>query len=107
MFRAMEIVDRFRVATWHIFEPKIPIWVNLGGSCKEGCWSILWPFGPFYGHLVYFKAIWSILRPFGLFCGHLVYFVAIWYILWPFGIFFHVLVCCTKKNLATLDRFPT
>jgi hypothetical protein len=36
--------------------------------------------------------------------------MASWYILWPFGIFtngylvylFPVLVCCTKKNLATL-----
>jgi hypothetical protein len=35
----------------------------------------LWPFGEFHGHLVYFK-------------GYLV--------------FFPVLVCCTKKNLATL-----
>jgi hypothetical protein len=43
-----------------------------------------------------------ILRPFGLFNDHLVYFVAIWYMLWLFGIFFRVLVCCTKKNLATL-----
>jgi hypothetical protein len=25
-----------------------------------------------------FMAIWSILRPFGLFYGHLIYFVAIW-----------------------------
>jgi hypothetical protein len=35
----------------------------------------------------------------------LVYFMAIWYILWPFGhlvISPHVLVICTKKNLATL-----
>jgi hypothetical protein len=31
---------------------------------------------------------------------HLVYFTAIWYNL--FGILFPVLVCCTKKNLATL-----
>jgi hypothetical protein len=38
------------------------------------CWSMLWPFGLFYGHLVY------------IFYGHLVYFMAIWYILWPFGI---------------------
>jgi hypothetical protein len=40
-------------------------------------------------------------------CGHLVYFTVIRYILWPFGILydsliFPVLVCCTKKNLATL-----
>jgi hypothetical protein len=33
-------------------------------------------------------AIWSILWPFGLFYGHLVHFMAIWYIFWPFGIFF-------------------
>jgi hypothetical protein len=46
----------------------------------------------------------------GIFYGNLVYFTAIWYILCPFGIsygylvFFPVLVCCTKKNLATLVR---
>jgi hypothetical protein len=40
-------------------------------------------------------AIWSILRPFGIINGDLVYFMFIWYIL-------HILVCCTKKNLATL-----
>jgi hypothetical protein len=28
--------------------------------------------------------------------------MAIRYILWKFGILFTVLVCCTKKNLATL-----
>jgi hypothetical protein len=28
--------------------------------------------------------------------------MAIWYILWSFGSIFHVLVCCTKTNLATL-----
>jgi hypothetical protein len=36
--------------------------------------------------------------------GHLVYLVAIWYILWLGGIFLPVLVCCIKKNLATLMR---
>jgi hypothetical protein len=30
--------------------------------------------GTFYDHLVYFTAIVSILWPFGIFCGHLVYF---------------------------------
>jgi hypothetical protein len=78
-------------------------------------WYILWPFGIFYGHLVYFMAIWYILWPLGIFYGHLVYFMAIWYILWPFGIFyghwvyFRViwkkipgLVRCTKENMATL-----
>jgi hypothetical protein len=48
-------------------------------------WYILWPFGIFYGHLVYFMAIWYILWPFGIFYGHLVY-------LWPFGILCHRLV---------------
>jgi hypothetical protein len=37
-------------------------------------WYILWPFGIFYGHLVYFMAVWYILWPFGIFYGHLVYF---------------------------------
>jgi hypothetical protein len=44
----------------------------------------------------------NILKPFGLFYGHLIYFVTIWNILWLFAIFFPVLVCCDKKNLATL-----
>jgi hypothetical protein len=30
--------------------------------------------GILYGHLVDFTAMWSILRPFGLFYGYLVYF---------------------------------
>jgi Na+/H+-dicarboxylate symporter len=41
--------------------------------------------------------------PFGLYYGHLVYFVAFWHILWLFVIFSPLLVCCTKKNLATLQ----
>jgi hypothetical protein len=47
--------------------------------------------GKFYGYFVYFTAIWYILWPFGIFSGH-------------FGIFFPVLVCCTKKNLATPEN---
>jgi hypothetical protein len=31
--------------------------------------------------------------------------MAIWYILWSFGLLSPVLVYCTKKNLATLQRF--
>jgi hypothetical protein len=54
--------------------------------------------GLFYGHLDYCMAIWSISWSFGIFYGHFIYFVAIWYI-------FPVLVCWTKKNLATL--YPT
>jgi hypothetical protein len=41
-----------------------------------------------YDHLVSFNTIWYILCPFGTFYGHLVHI-------------FPVLVCCTKKNLAT------
>jgi hypothetical protein len=62
-----------------------------------------------YKMLVYFI-------PFGLLYGHLVYFVAVWYVIWLFAIYFSrfgflygyliyifpILVCCTKKNLATL-----
>jgi hypothetical protein len=79
---------------------------------------ILRSFGLYYHHLVYFMAIWSILPPFGIFYGHLVYIIAIFifyghlvYIIAIFifyghlvYIFFLVLVCCTKKNLATLAR---
>jgi hypothetical protein len=43
------------------------------------------PFSIFFCHLVDFVAIWHTLLHFGRFCGHLVY-----------------LVCCIKKNLATL-----
>jgi hypothetical protein len=50
-------------------------------------WYILWPFGIFYGHLVYFMAIWYILWSFGIFDSHFVYLMAIWYIKWPFCIF--------------------
>jgi hypothetical protein len=60
----------------YIFKPKIPIWAK-----KD--------VGKFHAPLVYFTAIWNILWPFGIFCGHL-------------GKFVPVLVCCTKKYLATL-----
>jgi hypothetical protein len=53
--------------------------------------------GILYGHLVYCKAIWYILWAFGIFYGHWVYFWSqIWYI-------FPTLVCFAKKNLATLS----
>jgi hypothetical protein len=39
----------------------------------------------------------------GIFNVHLGYFIAILYILWLFGIFALVLVCCCKKNLATVQ----
>jgi hypothetical protein len=50
---------------------------KFGGPCKRRCWYILWTFGLFYGHWVYFMG---------------------------FGEIFHVLVCCAKKNLATPFR---
>jgi hypothetical protein len=53
------------------------IYVNSGGPSNGSCWYILSLFGLFYGHLVHFMVIWSI---------------------------FHALVCCTKKNLATLNE---
>jgi hypothetical protein len=53
-------------------------------------WSILWPFGIFYGHLVYFMAIWYILWPFGIFIAGLVYFSSFLFVV--------------PKNLATLCR---
>jgi hypothetical protein len=56
-----------RVARWRILKPKIPIWVNFGGSCNGRCWYIIWPFGLFYGCLV---CLW----PFDIFYGYLVYF---------------------------------
>jgi hypothetical protein len=40
----------------------------------------------------------------GIFYGHLVYFTVIWYTLLSFGIFLPVLLCCNKKNLATLNH---
>jgi hypothetical protein len=50
--------------------------------------DILWTFGLFYNHLVYFMDIWYILWTFGMFYGHLVYLMDIWSILWMFGMLF-------------------
>jgi hypothetical protein len=44
-----------RVARWFIFKPKIPIWVNFGGSLRLENVDI------FYGHLEYFKNKWDIV----------------------------------------------
>jgi hypothetical protein len=38
----------------------------------------------------------------GIFQGHLVYFVAVWYFM-VIQTFVFALVCCTKKNLASLN----
>jgi hypothetical protein len=43
------------VARGFIFNPKIPIWVNFGRSCKG--LVFLWPFSPIYGQLEYFIAV--------------------------------------------------
>jgi hypothetical protein len=59
----------------HIFKPKLPI-------------------------LVYFEGYFN--GRFGIFCGYFIYCMGIWYLLLSFGIVFPVLVCCAKKNLATL-----
>jgi hypothetical protein len=65
MFSGLTILTR--VARWHISKPKIPIWVNFGGSCNGRCWYILRPFGLIYGHLVYFTVVWYIFPRFGIF----------------------------------------
>jgi hypothetical protein len=63
-----------RFARWHIFKSKIPIWVNLGGSCIRRCWYtylmaiwyILWLFGLFFPFwYIVLRKIWQpCLRPF-------------------------------------------
>jgi hypothetical protein len=64
---------------WNIFIPKILmwyIWEALGMKIV----GIFNGFGKFYGHWQYFLGhlvCICILWPFGIFCGHLVYFVAI------------------------------
>jgi hypothetical protein len=69
-----------RFARWYIFKPNLgKFWRVL--QCNVGIHNS-WAFGLFYGHLVYF--------------------VVILYIFSSFGIFYCHLVCCTKKNLATL-----
>jgi hypothetical protein len=80
---------RVRVARWYIFKPKIPLWVNFKGLVKGDVGMFRDHFGALYGQLVYF-------------C-HVVYILHIW----SFGIFSLVLVCCTKKNLATLKGVAT
>jgi hypothetical protein len=54
-------INNTRVSRWFVFKPKIPIWVNFIGSCNGSCWYILWAFGIFYCHLVFFIVIWYIV----------------------------------------------
>jgi hypothetical protein len=49
------------------FHTKNPNLGKFGGSCNGRFGYILWPFGPFSDHIVYF---WQ----YGKLCGHLVYF---------------------------------
>jgi hypothetical protein len=85
----INLLISIRVARWHAyFQTKNP---NLGKFWRVLQFKIQ-NFGTFYGHC-------SILIPFGIFCDHTVYFMVIRNI-------FPVLVCCTKKNLATLMRMP-
>jgi hypothetical protein len=71
-----------RVARWYIFKSKFNSNI-LEGRGEENI-------GIFYGMLVYFVVIWYSLLLLGIFCGILVQFPT-------------VLVCCGKKNLATLN----
>jgi hypothetical protein len=77
-----------------IFIPKIPIWVYLRGPWNGKCWYVLWPFGICCvapcGMCTDMYIV--CVRPFVIFCGHLAYF--------------SVLVCCSKKNMATLPVRP-
>jgi hypothetical protein len=59
-----------RVARWHVFKPKILIFVNFWSDLHWKIWSILETFG-------LFTAIWNILWKFGRFCGYL--FGNFWY----------------------------
>jgi hypothetical protein len=88
----------------HIHNSCLSIWTSLVFFQRSQKHLILraWPDDIFSSPKSQFEYIleglawcWYILCPFGLFYGHLVYFMVVWYI-------FTVLVCCTKKNLATL-----
>jgi hypothetical protein len=72
-----------RVARWVVFKPKIPVWVNFGGSCNGKCWHILCSVEIIYGHLVYFY-----VHLIYVYCGRFVNFTHFAY--------------CSEKNLATL-----
>jgi hypothetical protein len=75
----------------HILTPGLPdgilsyqILVYLGSPWDGKVWCLSWPFGFLSAILVCFMAIWY-------FCGHL-------------GKVSPILVCCAKKNLATLPH---
>jgi hypothetical protein len=75
-FRTSKSYYKHRIA---YFSPPLigenTFWVHFGRPCKEKYWYILWLFGIFHSAVLDLMAFWYI---------------------------FPVLVCCTKKNLATL-----
>jgi hypothetical protein len=64
--------------------------------------------GIFYDHLVYLTAIGNILWPFGIFCGHLVYFPPFWYFvprkIWQPG--WRAAVGDKIQKLSSVGRLP-
>jgi hypothetical protein len=78
------------IAIWYFIAILVP--GHLVFYCNFG--SL--PFGiemPFW-----FMAIWYFIA----ILVYMVYLVAVWYFCGHIGILFQVLVCCSKKNLATL-----
>jgi hypothetical protein len=77
-----------------------------GSGKKEGWNRAVLPDGFFSNQKTQFvKTLEGLaMEDVGIFYVHLINFPAIWYIYPPFGTFFPVLVCCTKKNLATLEQ---
>jgi hypothetical protein len=75
-----------RVARWHIFKPKIPIWVTFLCLALE---DVVVSFV----HLVYFMAL------------RYTYIVDIWYVWWLFGIFFPVWYLVPRKIWQSLPQF--
>jgi hypothetical protein len=83
--------ERSRVARWYIFKPKIPSWVILEGLAMEDVGNIIWPFGLFYDHMVYFMAIWCILWLFDT-------FMSTWYIFVSLVYFSRFGMLCQEKS---------
>jgi hypothetical protein len=75
-----------RVARWHIYKPKIPIWVTFLCLALE---DVVVSFV----HLVYFMAL------------RYTYIVDIWYVWWLFGIFFPVWYLVPRKIWQSLPQF--
>jgi serine/threonine protein kinase len=67
------LLVRRRVARWFLFEPKIPICVNFGGSSSERCWYILCPFGEFSGRNMISK--YFLMKIFYVFFSSLLKFI--------------------------------